>query len=389
MRLIDKLVLGDLIGPFIGGLLTFLVLVFTAGFLFQATDMIVQGVPIFTVLKFVTFALPGIVTQTFPMAMLMSALMGIGRLSTDREIVAIFSAGIGFQRIIVPVLVMGSVVSLAAFIWDETVVPPATTAMWDVKQEALQHLAKSDEPVSYNINRKDGPGIEETIYIQGGYDAHSQTLRQVSIIKYSDNPLDHGAPEIIVHCKDAKSGDTRGLDQNGLNWRYFQGYILTLAPDRKTGQMSSLVMNNFDEIASLPNGASIGKSFNEVMNAQVKDSNRLSFFQLRAEIERDKAHGRISDALGEEVDLYGKIALPLASLIFGIVGAALGLNTQRGGGKTVGFGMAIFIVFLYWVFYHAMFVVGKNGGLPPMFASFLADIIGGVIGVALVIRASR
>ncbi|HLK55892.1 MAG TPA: LptF/LptG family permease, partial [Chthonomonadaceae bacterium] len=87
--------------------------------------------------------------------------------------------------------------------------------------------------------------------------------------------------------------------------------------------------------------------------------------------------------------LYGKIALPLASLIFGILGAALGCNTQRGGSRTVGFGMAIFIVFLYYVFYRAMFVVGKNGGLAPMLASFLADIIGAIVGLILAIRASR
>ena len=72
-----------------------------------------------------------------------------------------------------------------------------------------------------------------------------------------------------------------------------------------------------------------------------------------------------------------------------MVGAALGLTTKRGGGKTVGFGLAIFIVFLYWVFYHSMFVVGKNGGLPPMLASFLADIVGALVAVVLAFRASR
>jgi lipopolysaccharide export LptBFGC system permease protein LptF len=51
--------------------------------------------------------------------------------------------------------------------------------------------------------------------------------------------------------------------------------------------------------------------------------------------------------------------------------------------------MAIFIVFLYWVFYHSMFVVGKNGGLPPMLASFLADIVGAFVGLVLTVRASR
>ena len=117
------------------------------------------------------------------------------------------------------------------------------------------------------------------------------------------------------------------------------------------------------------------------------DTNRLNFQQLRDEINADRARGE--EARGKEVDLYGKIALPIASLIFGVIGAALGLNTQRGAGKAVGFGMAIFIVFLYWIFYHSMFVVGKNGGLPPILASFLADIVGAIAGLILAARASR
>ncbi|HLH79065.1 MAG TPA: LptF/LptG family permease [Chthonomonas sp.] len=388
MKLIDKLVLYDLIGPFLTGMFMFLVLVFTAGFLFQATDMVVQGVPLNLVLKFVLYALPGILTQTFPMAMLLASLMALGRLSADREIVAIFTAGIGFPRVVLPVFVVGLLVSIVAFTWNETVVPPATRAMYDLKQEALQHIAKSDEPISYDIKRQDGRGLEESVYVQGGYDARTQTLRDVRIVRYSDDPAMHGAVELIVNCARAQSTDRRGLDQSGLNWTYYDGSWVLLVPDKATGLIKDTLVTNFKTLKVLPDNASIGKSFNEVMNAQVNDANRLSFNQLRREIERDRAEGRIEEARGEEVDLYGKIALPLASVIFGVVGAALGLNTQRGGSRTVGFGMAIFIVFLYWVFYHAMFVIGKSGGLPPMLASFSADMVGAAVGIWLTLRAS-
>jgi lipopolysaccharide export system permease protein len=388
MKLIDKLVLYDLIGPFLTGMFMFLVLVFTAGFLFQATDMVVQGVPFNLVLKFVLYALPGILTQTFPMAMLLASLMALGRLSADREIVAIFTAGIGFPRVVLPVFVVGLLVSIVAFTWNETVVPPATRAMYDLKQEALQHIAKSDEPISYDIKRQDGRGLEESVYVQGGYDARTQTLRDVRIVRYSDDPAMHGAVELIVNCARAQSTDRRGLDQSGLNWTYYDGSWVLLVPDKATGLIKDTLVTNFKTLKVLPDNASIGKSFNEVMNAQVNDANRLSFNQLRREIERDRAEGRIEEARGEEVDLYGKIALPLASVIFGVVGAALGLNTQRGGSRTVGFGMAIFIVFLYWVFYHAMFVIGKSGGLPPMLASFSADMVGAAVGIWLTLRAS-
>ena len=95
------------------------------------------------------------------------------------------------------------------------------------------------------------------------------------------------------------------------------------------------------------------------------------------------------ETLGKEVDLYGKIALPLASIIFGIVGAALGINTSRGASRTVGFGMALSIVFAYWVFYRAMWVAGASGSVPPMLAAFLADIVGLTLGLILALRASR
>jgi lipopolysaccharide export system permease protein len=180
------------------------------------------------------------------------------------------------------------------------------------------------------------------------------------------------------------------LDQRGLNWTYYKGYILSLIPDPKTGQIDDSFPLNFATATSLQaHNVSPGKTFEQVMNSDVTDNNRKSFHQLRGEINAERAAGKFAEARGDEVDLYGKIALPLASLIFGVVGAALGLNTQRGGSKAVGFGMAIFIVFLYWVFYHSMFVVGKNGGLPPMLASFLADIVGAAVGVVLAVRASR
>jgi lipopolysaccharide export system permease protein len=179
------------------------------------------------------------------------------------------------------------------------------------------------------------------------------------------------------------------MDAKGLNWTYYDGWVLYLAPDKTTGQVDNVMPINFRELKSSPEVPSMGKSFDDVLGGEVTDSSRLSFRQLQQEINAEREKGRDTKARGMEVDLYGKIALPIASLIFGIVGAALGLNTQRGGGKTVGFGVAIFIVFIYWVFYHAMFVVGKNGGLPPALASFLPDIIGVVVGIILAMRASR
>ena len=385
MALIDRLVLKDLVGPFITGMLMFLLLLFAAAGLFPATEMLVQGVKFWVVVQIVMFNMPSLVTQTFPMAMLLAGLLGFGRLSADREAVAIFAAGVSFPRAARSVVVMGAIVSVLAFLWNDIVVPPASMAYNVIKQQALNNIRPSDKAINYTITGKDGSSVDEYVTVDGGYDARSHTIRRVTIIKYSEDVNRRGQPELILYCDHAQFRDQKGLDAT-----YYNGYYLVLTADPKTGEFNDWITTSFDTLKTLeklPRHTTLGKSFAGVLSSDITDPNRKSFRSLRQEIQADRKQGE--DTRGKEVDLYGKISLPLASLVIGIVGAALGLNTARGGGKTVGFGVAIFIVFLYWVFYHAMFVVGKNGGLPPMLASFLADIVGAAIGVALMVRASR
>ena len=382
MRLLDRLILKDLIGPFINGFLMFMMLVFAAGSLFKATEWLVMGVPPVTVLKLVLFSIPGFVTQVLPMAMLLAGLMGFGRLSADREIVAIFAAGVAFPRVARIVLVMGALVSVIAFGWNDVVVPAASTAFWDLQIKTFAHLGKEEKPLFRSIEFKGGKGVEELVTVNGGYDAKTHVFRRVNILKFDSRPDRKGQPLINIYCDAVRFSDDRGL-----NATYEHGYFTPFTPDPKTGKIEEGITVNFDTLKTLPFGAKVGESFEEVLQSDVTDPDRKSFHDLKLEIQAARKLGK--DVRGQEVNLYGKIALPFASFIFGIVGAALGCNTQRGGGKTVGFGTAIFIVFLYWVFYHAMFVIGKNGGLPPIVASFLADIVGAVIGTILAIRASR
>lgn len=381
MQVLDRLIVKELIGPFLTGMFMFLMLVFAAGSMFQAADWLVQGVPAILVLKLILFSMPSLVTQTFPMAMLLAGLLGFGRLSGDSEAVAIFASGVSFLRMARWVFILGALVSITAYLWNDYVVPPSASAFWNLKSEAINFIKKSDKPIAYAIDRKDGKGVAEYITINGGYVYNS--VRRVAIVKYSEVPGREGQVEAVLDCESAVANEQTSIDK----WTFINGHITYFLPDKKTGKIEDAVPLTFQTLQPSPKTPYLGKSLEEITKADINDPNRKNFRELQKEIQRDKKLGY--DARGKEVDLYGKISLPIASFIFGIVGAALGLNTRRGAGKTVGFGMAIFIVFLYWVFYHSMFVVGKNGGMNPMLASFLADIVGTIVAIFLAYRASR
>ena len=87
-----------------------------------------------------------------------------------------------------------------------------------------------------------------------------------------------------------------------------------------------------------------------------------------------------------ETDLWSKLALPFSALVFTVIGAPLGLRPQRSS-KITGWFLAILIIFGYYVLYTTMGYAARGGGLPPILAAFLPDIIGLALGGALVWRA--
>src|ERR1700686_3695939 len=110
-RIIDRYVAGEIIGPFVmgGGLLTFALV---TGKLLKLTEMVVNhGVGLGQVMSLMGYIMPAFLEMTFPMAVLLGVLMGFGRMSGDRELIAARACGMSLYRLAVPVL------GFAAVMW--------------------------------------------------------------------------------------------------------------------------------------------------------------------------------------------------------------------------------------------------------------------------------
>src|SRR5579871_4599987 len=119
MKLVDRLIWRELLGPLLNSIFMFLMLLFASNLLFRLTDLLTKGVSFGTVTQIALYSLPPLVTQTLPMGMLLGTLLAFGRLSSDSEHIALFASGISFYRIIRPVFWVGLAVSLIAIVWNE------------------------------------------------------------------------------------------------------------------------------------------------------------------------------------------------------------------------------------------------------------------------------
>ncbi len=125
MTVLDRYVLRELAGPLVSGILAFTGL-FLSVDLVQIVRMTAEyGAPMYLTLQLFALRLPQVIVYTFPMAVLLAALLTLSRLSSTSEIVAMKAGTVSFYRIVGPVLAVGLFVSGISLAVEESVVPAA------------------------------------------------------------------------------------------------------------------------------------------------------------------------------------------------------------------------------------------------------------------------
>src|SRR5262245_20819642 len=116
MRILDRYIIREILLPFVIALvvLTFVLII---PFIIELAEQLIQkGVSWPTIAQLMMTLLPATVGLTIRMSLLVAALIALGRLSGDREIVVLMACGVSPYRILRPVLGLG-MVAAAATLW--------------------------------------------------------------------------------------------------------------------------------------------------------------------------------------------------------------------------------------------------------------------------------
>jgi lipopolysaccharide export system permease protein len=97
----------------------------------------------------------------------------------------------------------------------------------------------------------------------------------------------------------------------------------------------------------------------------------ISYSALKEKIKLDKAEGINTDR--KEVSLAKKFAVPFACLIFGVLGATLGIKSNRSG-KSGGMIISIVVIALYYITVVLAQQLGGEGLVNPTFAMWMPNI---------------
>ncbi len=369
MKRIDRLVIGELFGPWLFGVAIFTVLISAGQFLFQITNYLASGADIWKTTQLLAYLLPGVIAKTFSMSMLLSTLLAFGRLSGDSEVVAMRAGGISLWRIMAPVAAFGFAVFLLALSFSELIVPGATYKALQIKIDLENNVRDRKEQSTSRPIYKDG--TIQMLLVARDFDIANKLLRGVTLVIYDK----HGVEEMIVFSPQMQF-------ENEQKWTMPAGGSVLV---RKSG-----VEFKFAGPALPTEVPNPDVTPDDLITQALKELDALSMAQMQKQIDREKSQPGYSkkQVANLEFGYWNKLALPLAALVFGLVGAPLGIRNHRAGTAT-GFALSVVIIFGYMMLANAMSIMAQGGRVPPFVASFTPIVIGLVVAIVLIHRRNR
>jgi len=365
-KIINRYILREISLPFfmILFVLTFVLLM---GKILQLMDLMVnKGLSFFDISKIVFFLMPSFLIFTIPISLLISILIGLGRLSGDNEITVLKASGISLYQLLYSVALASVITFLMTAVTSLFLVPHSNYAT----KNLLFNIARQKASIGIREKVFNGDFKGLLLYVDK-IPVHGSFLEGVII---SDNRITR-EPCTIIARKGYLVSDLSSLT---VSLRLENGSIHMVETNLKNYRKMdfSLYDINLD----------VESSISDEKKVKTKDFKDMSVREL---VEGMKRAGLEETALRElAIELNKKFSLPTSCLIFGILGIPLGIRAHRSV-KSRGFTIGLFIVLIYYFLQLTGDALVETRNLSPLIGTWAPNVILGTVGIYLFIMTAR
>ncbi|MGD1906114.1 MAG: LptF/LptG family permease [Leptolyngbyaceae cyanobacterium] len=370
--IMDRYIARELTFPFLFGVGAFSSIGISVGALFELIRQVTNaGLSINLALQIFVLKLPEFVVLAFPMSTLLATMMTYSRLSSDSELIALRGCGVSVRRIIAPAVVLSLFVTGLTFTFNELITPAANYRASVTLEAALN----SERP----------PFQERNILYQefqpAADDASAQELKRLFYARRFDGETMYGLTILDFSQEglgQVVSADSATWDFGKNTWDFYDGTIYAVSPD---GSFRHIVKfdNQQLQIPRVPLD----------LASRTKKDTEMNIAEATRHLETVVRKGGDERTIRTwETRILQKYALPFVCVVFGLVGASLGVRPQRTS-RATSFGLSVVIIFGYYLFSFICNAMGEVGFFSPFLAAWLPTIIGVGVGLSLMQKASR
>jgi LPS export ABC transporter permease LptF/LPS export ABC transporter permease LptG len=360
-RILDRYVLREVVGPFAISLVisTFVLVVPTI--LKQGEDLLAKGVEWTVIVRALTMLLPATLSLTIPISLLLGLLIAFGRLSADREFVAMQACGVSLMRLLRPVALV-AVLATAATAYETIVALPDSNQNF---REITFGVGAS------RVERSVKPGVffedfgNLIIYVNevpatGGWrrvflaDMRTPGRKTIHFADEGRIHLDRGENLVQLELNRVRSVTTYAEKPDDAEQSDFERIIVSLDP--------KLVFKD-----PPPRG-----------------DREMTLAELKAQTALAQKNG--DPGRGYRFMYHQKLAIPLTCPILALFGLALGASNRRDG-KLASFVLGFGVIFAVYILMFIFRALAMGGSFSPEWSAWMPNII--MTAVALVLMAWR
>jgi lipopolysaccharide export system permease protein len=324
-------------------------------------EVLEQDIPLVVVAHYYVLILPRLISeyQFAALAVLVAALIVLGRLAQRNELTAMLAGGIGLKRIVAGPVLASLCISLLMFAFSETLAPRAAR---NVDEIEVRYFGKGRDGMFATragvlwADLPDGWKCDIRKF-------NRAALTGEDVLMYSEKPDRH--EQITAKRIFWQEADQKWILEDGA-WAVF-------FPNDAMRRVSRRITQESAPFDALP----------DVLMTQYVKTDTLSAAELNVLRKKHAASSRTGRRLS--VDFFGRFSEPLLPFI--IVWLAIPFSVRLGrGSRTMGFVITLAIGLSYLFFYSVTQTLGYAGQIPPWAAAALANALFLCAGVLLFIR---
>ena len=365
LRTLDRYVLREILPPVLLALLIFTFLLVLPPVMDQLEKLLAKGITWGTAARILWMLVPQALGLTIPMALLVGILIGLGRMSGDRESVALLACGVSPFRLLRPIGLLAAVGAAATAYVMIVAIPSANQTFREITFNLISQRIETD--IQPRVFFQQFPGW--MLYAGEEADPGQRGWKKLVVARTNDR----AETEMYL----AESGRLLvNREQRSIELVLRNGTIYRVGGRRETDmtRFTDTIALALDPDSVFPK-AHIAPGLNE-----------KTIEELRADAILKVKNGHSPHP--EVIAIQQKFSFPVACAVFSIIGLALGLTVAREG-KLAGFVVGIIVIFAYYIVMFLSESLTKGHYLNMYLSRWVPNIFLGAFGIAALVWRAR
>lgn len=363
-RTLDRYLIREILLPLGLSLLVLTFVLEIPPILREAEALIAKGVEWAIVGHVLLLLLPQALGITIPMSVLLGILIAFGRLSADREFVALQACGVSIFRLIRPVALIALVAMAADAYVMIVALPNANQTFREITFNVVANRVESN--VKPRVFFDDFPN--RTLYVRdvvpgGGWrdvflaDTTRADETTVYLAKEGRLVIDREKRTVVVELRDGTWHTT-----------------LTSTPEEYEGGEFEMTLLSLDPDTVFPR------------SGPAKGIQEMSIAELQQSIADGVKRGEPGHY--QRFVIQQKFSIPIAALVLALIGIGLGASNRKDG-RLASFVLGFGVIFVYYVCLWIVRAAALGGRLSSEMAPWIPNVLFGSAGVALLLWRAR